>query len=927
MSKRIKPRFGDAGAGPRCWRFAGVEVDEARRELRCEGVARAIEPKPFDLLLLLLQFPDQLVSKHQLIDTIWAGRPVGDAVIARCVLKLRQALGDEHQRLIKTVHGYGYRLLATPECLSLDSTNTAGSAEDAAPGPVPGTEVPQRPGWCFEQAFAGGTVERWLIRHVRTGETRICRWTRSEQGREALEREVAAFRILSQSLGPRLLPMPRVLDWNLDAPPYTVEFEHGSDGSFRDLLMAGDVSKSIEALAQAAARLDAIHAAGIVHGALTPDALLLREADDQRFEVLVADFAAAQIDEAALEKLGLVLAPVPTAPESMYRAPEGTPSRAADLYALGLMLYQAVIGDLERPIAVGWERAVDDEILREDIATAADLDPVYRLSSAAEFAARLRLLPARRDARRELRAAGARAEELRAALARARRRRRLMLAVTLSLALGLAVSSALYVETRASRDRARVEAATSAAMTEFLNRDLLGAADPYRAGGGRRVTVASVLDTASRSLPERFGGQPLIDLRMAVTLGRAYRNLGLIESARAVMTDALERAGDRAEQSAAEVRALNFELASVEVTLAHYDDAEARLMRVLDYANAALGPNDAETFRARKALNWIRYERGYFGEAEQRDEALSRTMATALPNDDPLRWALAADLVEIYGETCRWAEAEALVDRVIAYRERTDGAGSASRYWPMLSKVYLLHMQGRLDESAALASHVLAEAGTALGENHPVVLAATMHLGTIAMRAGRYDEAMARFESARERYWTMYGPEHYLTRRAMTRIGEVEIRLGHPLRARAVLTEALALSRRTLGDDHPHSLDIERLLAEAELSAGELAAAESRFRHVLDVGTRRMPESNNRLAWAWWGLGRTLCGERRPAEARAALDRAEALFVRNFGADSPVARRVIDNRAALLDAAGGAVPSVHGLPIISLPGADHPAGA
>jgi dienelactone hydrolase len=84
----------------------------------------------------------------------------------------------------------------------------------------------------------------------------------------------------------------------------------------------------------------------------------------------------------------------------LYMAPEVIEGRAAnersDLYALGVMLYQMVSGDFSRALAPGWERDVDDPLLREDIAACVDGEPAKRLEGPAVLAEHLRALPARR---------------------------------------------------------------------------------------------------------------------------------------------------------------------------------------------------------------------------------------------------------------------------------------------------------------------------------------------------------------------------------------------------------------------------------------------------------------------------------------------------------------------------------------------------
>ena len=95
----------------------------------------------------------------------------------------------------------------------------------------------------------------------------------------------------------------------------------------------------------------------------------------------------------------------------LYTAPEvleGKPvTLQADIYALGLMLYQMVVGDLSRALAPGWRREVADELLCEDIAVAVDGSPERRLGNALRLAERLRALESRRRQRETERRIGA----------------------------------------------------------------------------------------------------------------------------------------------------------------------------------------------------------------------------------------------------------------------------------------------------------------------------------------------------------------------------------------------------------------------------------------------------------------------------------------------------------------------------------------
>jgi TolB-like protein/Flp pilus assembly protein TadD len=98
------------------YRFGDNLVSTATREIACAGRTVTVEPKVFDLLLYLMTHRDRVVGKTELLDALWPGVIVTDTSLSRCVMKARQAVGDdgEAQRVIRTVHGHGYQFVAEP---------------------------------------------------------------------------------------------------------------------------------------------------------------------------------------------------------------------------------------------------------------------------------------------------------------------------------------------------------------------------------------------------------------------------------------------------------------------------------------------------------------------------------------------------------------------------------------------------------------------------------------------------------------------------------------------------------------------------------------------------------------------------------------------------------------------------------------------
>jgi len=77
------------------------------------GIARlALRPKSFNVLRYLVENAGRLVSKDELAEAVWPNAVVGDESVTRCVSDVRLALGDNDQRIIKTVLKQGYLFVA-----------------------------------------------------------------------------------------------------------------------------------------------------------------------------------------------------------------------------------------------------------------------------------------------------------------------------------------------------------------------------------------------------------------------------------------------------------------------------------------------------------------------------------------------------------------------------------------------------------------------------------------------------------------------------------------------------------------------------------------------------------------------------------------------------------------------------------------------
>lgn len=91
----------------------GLEVDEARRDVRLDGEPVDLTALEFNLLALLAREPGIVVARQAVLDTLWGPEFVGDDHLVDVhIANLRRKLGDDPAapRFIETVRGVGYRL-------------------------------------------------------------------------------------------------------------------------------------------------------------------------------------------------------------------------------------------------------------------------------------------------------------------------------------------------------------------------------------------------------------------------------------------------------------------------------------------------------------------------------------------------------------------------------------------------------------------------------------------------------------------------------------------------------------------------------------------------------------------------------------------------------------------------------------------------
>ncbi|HEV2701647.1 MAG TPA: tetratricopeptide repeat protein [Steroidobacteraceae bacterium] len=743
----------------RVWLFGAVRLDERSLQLTVRGQDVPLHRKPLLVLLHLLQHPGEVVTKDELAEACWPRRVLSDTVLTTTLNRLRQALGDEDQSLIKTVHGFGYRLAAPVRVEELGQAIPPRLALQA------GEHPPLRPTWSLvERLGGGGSGEIWRARHDKTGDQRVYKFAVNADGLKAIKREITLYRLLRETVGERA-DLVRIFDWNLEHSPFFLESEYVLGGDVRQWSQAQGglaevtLATRLDIVAQCAEILAIAHGVGVLHKDLKPANVLVADPGPVP-RIKLTDFGSgALLDSARLASLGITRLGYTTtigafdssSGTPLYLPPEvlaGQPATVqADVYALGIMLYQAVVGDWQRPLASGWEREVPDPLLREDIAAAVDGDPKRRLADAADLARGLRRLEERRTQRAAEEAERRRAKDLQERLARTELRRRWTVTTIAVLTLGLIATLFLYWQLRNSERgrelalaQARNEAAAASQINDYLT-SLFDAASPQIAAG-RPIAPRALVDAGQNQVANRFADQPLQRARLLGTIGSLYCKLGLPEECRKDLEQTLQLERSNGGVDPLVQAQQRFWLAQSYAGQSRWDDADKTLRQVIAALEGRVAPTASTLIAARRALGIALANEQKITQSIAELERTRTQLRAAGAGDSPDAADVDGALADSYADAGRTAEALQLnIARMMTERARVGSGGL--RYLDALRNVaHVNALAGHLDQAEKAQLEVVTGYTRIYGEDAQAVLDAEGELADILNNENKIPEAI-----------------------------------------------------------------------------------------------------------------------------------------------------------------------------------------
>jgi class 3 adenylate cyclase/tRNA A-37 threonylcarbamoyl transferase component Bud32 len=287
--------------------------------------------------------------------------------------------------------------------------------------PAVGLEIPSRKYWMLKRKIGeGGFGEVWLASNSKTRDERVFKFCFDVDRLRSFKRELTLFRLIREALGERD-DIAKLIDVQFDKPPFYLESDHVESGNLSQWAVSkGGIDEIplatrlgiVERIAHAVA---AAHSLGIIHKDIKPSNIFIQEKADGSVQPMIADFGIGAVaDQSLLAQHDITIAGFTETlvggnhssrtGTRLYAPPESQVGKPAtttgDVYALGVLLYQMVLGDLDRPLGSGWQRDVADDLLRNDIAACTDVDLTRRIKSVGEIEQSLATLESRRSKQR-----------------------------------------------------------------------------------------------------------------------------------------------------------------------------------------------------------------------------------------------------------------------------------------------------------------------------------------------------------------------------------------------------------------------------------------------------------------------------------------------------------------------------------------------
>ncbi|MGA8027148.1 MAG: tetratricopeptide repeat protein [Bryobacteraceae bacterium] len=607
---------------------------------------------------------------------------------------------------------------------------------------------------------------------------------------------------------------------------------------------------------------------------------------------------------------------------------------AADVYALGVLLYELLTG--KRPFQTsnltfaGLEHLICETAperpsrtqvvngkppaesipvdLDNIVLKAMHRDPACRYTSVAELS---------EDVRRYLQGfpVTARADSW------AYRTRKFILrhkVATAAAALFLVTTTALSIGLAVQATRARQEAKTANQVADFLA-NLFEYSRPDQTQG-RGTGSQDVLDVGAKRAVKELAAEPLVEARLLQILGTTYRELGVFDRAESLLAKAYAirsrqlgaDSPDAAEslQTIAEIASDKGELhrarddyqrvlgiytrayglkneKTIEIVtdigelnwmLGDFAKAKQLYLQAIALCNQFKSKSDWQTLNAENDLQVVLADQGdYSAAASLARDVLKTELQTMGPNNPNVALTL-NNLGYVLAQTAHYQEADAIFRQALDLRRKVDGPEHPAVALSLSNLSWLARELGRYDEAQSLGERAVAMAVKLDGPHSLGTAACQGQLGLTFLAKGDFPRARQLLQDSLATRLALGNPNNPELADNYDRVGLLELRTKHLAAAHRDIERGLDIREHSYAHSNENVAVSLNHLADVLAAEGDQAQAEQKYREAIQIARAKFNAPHTITADGLMGLGTVLLAQGRASEARAAL--SEALNMR-----------------------------------------------
>jgi len=436
--------------------------------------------------------------------------------------------------------------------------------------------------------------------------------------------------------------------------------------------------------------------------------------------------------------------------------------------------------------------------------------------------------------------------------------------------LGLAITMT-YQSVRLRRERD-----TAVRVTGFLE-DIFKSSDAEESGG-KDLKARELLDRGGAKVLAELKGQPETQATLALTIGKAYRSLGLYDSAAPLLERSVVLRRQRFGEADLAVAESLDNLADLYLRRDEIVKAEQSARRAVAIRRALRGEDDPAISESLNGLAMVYLAKMDLATAEPLFREALRIRRKQFGKADKGNVPILTNLAVVEKEKGDLAAAEGLYSEAISLARKEYGPAHPWTSILLNNLAVLLTRRGDLAGAEATYREALAVSRRAFGEEHPSIALQLNNLASVLVDRGQWAEAESLYRQALAMQRKLLGNNRDHVSVILNNLADLLSLKGEPGEARPLYEESLRVVRKVFGEEHPRVADQFANLAGLLVKQGDLKAAEPLAQESLSIRRKNFGETHPSYASSLVVLGGLRLAQRRPAEAEPLLRQALAIF-------------------------------------------------